>query len=134
MPSPGLYETAGTLEHLKKNSNLCKGPRETFPVEIEKDAKKYGQPGPGSYEHKMNYKVYGAFNLKDSKSSFIDEAKFLGEQSPHAYDANIDFVRERSPKTKLMPPKTKPGDNAIIEKNDKPSPMTYDDHISYKNT
>ncbi len=58
----------------------------------------------------------------------------MGQFSPTAYDTNFEFVRERSPKTRIIPPKSKPEDNAKIEKTDKPSPGTYNSDVSFKNT
>ena len=50
VPTPTAYEVSGSLINPKKASNLSKGPRITMPVQIEKDALKLQEPGPGAYE------------------------------------------------------------------------------------
>ena len=68
----------------------------TIPVEIAHDAKRNLRPGPGDYENEKRVRILGTYKSNDSKSSFVDEASFLGLQSPHAYDAKYDLVFNRT--------------------------------------
>ncbi len=56
-----------------------KGPRKFFSEEIAHLAKKNKQPDPGAYEIKNKEKLLGALNLKDDRTTFADEAGYLGK-------------------------------------------------------
>jgi hypothetical protein len=77
IPSPTIYEVAGSLLNPKKHSNLCKGIRMTLPLDIEKLSKKEQKPGPGAYEATKGPRLLGAFNLKSAKVTFIEDAKWV---------------------------------------------------------
>eukprot|EP00347_Sterkiella_histriomuscorum_P002618 403367446 len=135
VPAPAEYNTSGSLINPKKNSGLSKGKRITLIDEIIKDSEKNIKPGPGTYEDKTKIKYMGAFNLKDQKSLyFIDEANCKSFESPGYYDAKYDSVQEKTLATKIIAPKGKIGERFILNKNNSPSPVTYDTDKSYKET
>ena len=115
--------------------NLGNTERMTLPVEIQKEAKKNLKPGPGAYEPAQKEKVLGAFNLKEVKSpSFLDDAVFRSSQSPSSYQFKLDSAYPRTLYTKIVPTKKTPADAVRIEKNDLPSPGTYNFDESFKKT
>jgi hypothetical protein len=92
------------------------------------------KPGPGAYEPKSNLRLLGAFNFKEEKSLYIEEARFKGKEIPTPYDANYSLVEEKTPFPKLIKPKEGPGEKHKIKKSDSPSPASYDAESSYKST
>lgn len=54
----------------------------TFLDLIEKFEKKRNIPGPGSYKSKSGPRVLGAMHLMEEKTSFIDEAQYMGKSTP----------------------------------------------------
>jgi hypothetical protein len=58
----------------KKHSPLPKSKRLTFLDVLQSQQKKDNIPGPGHYENKRRPKVLGAYNLKEEKLGFIEEA------------------------------------------------------------
>jgi len=104
-------------------------------MEIEKEAKRFEKPGPGQYEGKVNTKIMGAYNLKEPKSSFIDEAEYLGLSNPSFYECKYDIVSSyrKSPKVKIAPT-TKHKEENKDSKENSPSPVTYEVERSFKNT
>lgn len=131
---PADYNVAGSLINPKKQSNLSKGKRLTLPDEIALLNKKEQRPGPGTYEPKNHTRLLGCFNLQGEKTSFVEEAKYLGLQTPHQYDAKYHLVQEKPLSLKLIPPKEKPSEQYKIKKNDSPSPVSYDAVKSYEAT
>lgn len=67
-----------------------KGKRKMFSEEIEDFAKKYKKPDPGAYEIKIKQKPIGALNLKDDRTTFVDEALFLGKTHIPPYDSKFN--------------------------------------------
>ena len=74
MPPPDYYEVAGKLIDKNRKSGLSKGPRITIAHEIEKTARRNSLPGPGAYDQNFKPRIIGAFNLKDQKTTFIEDA------------------------------------------------------------
>ena len=133
MPGPCSYETKGSLV-LNKKSSLSKSPRVTIPAEIEHQAKRLTMPGPGAYDYKPKYKVLGSCILKSEKRCFLDEAEYMGLQTPQVYDAKYDSVFARSPKIKIISPKTKPEEQFKVVKSDKPDMGSYNSDVSFQKT
>ena len=67
-----------SLIHKRKNSNIPKSKRITVLEEAQQIAKKKNMPDPGHYTVVQKDRVTGAFNLKDAKVSFIDDARWVG--------------------------------------------------------
>lgn len=77
-----------------------------FSEEIEDKAKKEKKPDPGAYEIKSRERLIGALNLKDERTTFADEAMYIGKFIVPPYDAKHDLVTERVPIPKMYPIKT----------------------------
>ncbi|CDW81465.1 UNKNOWN [Stylonychia lemnae] len=135
MPSPQSYDVRSSLID-NKNHSFGVGQRITIPVLIEQREKKELKPGPGAYNAKQQQRrILGAFNLRDQKTTgFIEEAMYRSSQSPTSYECNYDIVQEKSPKVKMLPPKYTAKDISKIEKNDLPSPTTYNPNESFNQT
>lgn len=106
LPPATRYNTANNLLDPKRGLLTGKGKRKMFSEEIEEYAKKNKKPDPGAYEVKVKERLVGAMNLKDDRTTFVDEALYLGNKVVPPYDAKIDSTRERSPTTKFHPIKT----------------------------
>lgn len=105
-----------------------------FSEEIEDLAKKYKKPDPGTYEIKNKQKLLGALNLKDDRTTFADEALYLGKKIVPPYDAKYEQVQERSPIPKMYAPKEDKETRAGEEKAKSPSPVSYNLEESFKST
>ena len=46
----------------------------TLPEEIELRSKKEEKPGPGTYDLTHKPRLLGAYNLKDERAGFLEEA------------------------------------------------------------
>lgn len=131
LPGSTRYNTANNLLNPKKGLMTTKGKRKMFSEEIEDLAKKYKKPDPGTYEIKQKERLLGALNLKDDRTTFADEALYLGKTVVPPYDANFNQVMERSPTAKLYPIKS----GVEIRKGPElhhPEPCTYDVDGSFK--
>ena len=125
---------SGDILDKKKKSSLSRSPRITQTQEIEKLEKKFSKPGPGAYTIKEKHKVKGAFNLQDSKGSFLEESEFLSMQTPAAiYEKKYDQVQKKAPTLKIHPDNKKE-DPIIVPKSKLPCIGSYEDIESYKNT
>ena len=90
LPGSTRYNTANNLLDPKKGLITSKGKRKMFSEEIEDIAKKNKKPDPGAYEVKMKERLLGALNLKDERTTFADEALYLGKTVVPPYDANFN--------------------------------------------
>ena len=109
-----------------------KGKRKFISEEIEHLAKKYKKPDPGAYEIKNKDRLLGALNLKDERTTFADEAGYLGKFVVPPYEAKYDLVYEKSPPGKFLPLKEEKETRSSIERAKLPSPVTYNMEDSFK--
>lgn len=65
---------------------------------------------------------------------FIEEALYKSSEVPGYYDAKYDAVLEKSLATKITAPKGKIGERFILNKNNAPSPVSYDTEKAFKET
>lgn len=105
-----------------------------FSEEIQDYAKKNKKPDPGAYEIKNKQKLLGALNLKDERTTFADEALFLGKRVVPPYDAKFEQVQERSPIARMYLLKEATESKASAEKAVQPSPVSYNLEESFKST
>ena len=129
-PGSTRYNVARNLLDPKKGLLTSKGKRKMFSEEIEELAKKYKKPDPGAYNAKVKERFLGALNLKDERTTFVDEAMHLGKNVIPPYDAKFAQVEERSPTARFYPPKGK--DEKKREQDNMPSPVSYNMDDSYK--
>lgn len=88
---------------------MPKSPRITLPAEIEQIEKKNAKPGPGAYDSRIKERHLGAFNLKDMKGSFIEEAEFNSMQTPSAkYAIKYDLITPHKSGVRYVKPKYSP--------------------------
>ena len=128
VPVPTKYNTAMSLLDPKKGVLTSRGKRKFISEEIEDQAKKQKMPDPGTYEAKAKEKILCALNLKDDRTTFVDEALYLGKKVLPPYDAKLDLVTERAPITRFYAEKEKPKRKASPQ----PEPGTYDVEGSFK--
>lgn len=103
LPGSTRYNTTKGLLDPKKGLLTSRGKRKMFSQEIEELAKKYKKPDPGTYEVKIKEKLLGALNLKDERTTFADEALYLGKTLIPPYDSSFKHVHERALTTKIFP-------------------------------
>lgn len=75
-----------------------------------------------------------ALNLKDDRTTFTDEALYLGKKVIPPYDAKYELVYERSPVPRMYPLKEGTESKGSEEKEARPSPVTYNLEESFKST
>lgn len=92
VPVSTKYNIEKGLLDPKRGLITSKGKRKMFSEEIEDYSKKYKKPDPGAYELKNKTKLLGALNLKDDRTTFADEALYLGKKVIPPYDAKFDLV------------------------------------------
>ncbi|CDW85772.1 UNKNOWN [Stylonychia lemnae] len=135
VPAPVEYNTSGNIINPKKGSNMAKGKRMTLIDDVIRENEKNIKPGPGEYVDQTKIKYAGAFNLKDERTPcFIDEATYLATQTPGYYESKYDIVQSKTLTTKITPAKGPKGERFILEKDNSPSPVTYDAEKSHKET
>eukprot|EP00347_Sterkiella_histriomuscorum_P001625 403371309 len=129
VPGPG-YDTRGSMILTKKLS-ISKLPRITNINDIMKAAEK--TPSPGQYNTFKKSNPLGIFKQKSDRIGFLDEAGYLGSVTPSHYDSSrLEAIKPRTSVVKIQPngkdrfPK--------FEKNDDPSPLSYDIENSFKKT
>ena len=128
VPVPTKYNVSKGLLDPKKGTLTSRGKRRFISEEIEDLAKKQKMPDPGAYEAKTKEKILCALNLKDDRTTFVDEALFLGKKVIPPYDAKLDLVTERSPVARFYAEREKPKRKASPQ----PEPGTYDVEASFK--
>ncbi len=129
MPGSTRYNVTGEMLDPKKGLMTSKGKRKMLSEEIEDYAKKYKKPDPGTYEIKHSERLIGALNLKDDRTTFVDEALYLGKTYVPPYDAKFNVIYNRSLTAKFFPLKTK---ESRGRPEISPEPGTYDAENSFK--
>jgi hypothetical protein len=109
-----------------------KGKRKFISEEIAEFAKKFKKPDPGTYEIKNKERLLGALNLKDDRTTFADEARYLGKFVVPPYEAKFGLVEERSPTGKFLPMREEKETRSSIEMAKMPSPVSYNMDDSFK--
>ena len=132
VPVPTRYNVAKGLLDPKRGLMTSKGKRKFFSEEIAEYAKKYKKPDPGAYEIKNKEKLLGALNLKDERTTFADEAGYLGKFVVPPYEPKFSQVEDRSPTGKFLPLREDKETRSSIEKAKLPSPVTYNMDDSFK--
>jgi len=59
---------------------------------------------------------------------------YLSSQTPGYYDSKYDLVSSKALTTKITPAKGPKGERFMLEKNNSPSPVSYDVEKSIKET
>lgn len=114
---------------------FLKGERITLSAEIIKASKKIANPGPGAYESLGKDKLIGLFKVKEEKSQFIDEAKFVGHQTPGAiYNPNFNYIKPKILTTKVYADKRKKSTGDKIKKSNDPCVGLYEVEKAYVKT
>ena len=134
MPVPTRYNVSKGLLDPKRGLLTSKGKRKFISEEIELYAKKNKKPDPGAYEIKNKDRLLGALNLKDDRTTFADEAGYLGKSLVAPYDSKFELVFERSPTGKFLPLREDKETRSSIEKAKLPSPVSYNLDESFKLT
>ena len=110
---------------------FLKGNKVTICDEIFIRGKKNSMPEPCTYNPKLTDKILGLSKVKEERGQYIDEAKFVGLQTPgFIYEAKDEVVKPKIPTTKIYPDK-KNGDDYKPKKSDNPAPGSYDVENSY---
>jgi Sperm-tail PG-rich repeat len=89
-------------------------------------------PDPGAYEVKVKQRLLGALNLKDERTTFADEALYLGKSLIPPYDSSFNIVHERTLTAKFFPMRQKPEGPKAKVPDLSPEPCTYDVDGSFK--
>ena len=78
----------------------------------------------------------GAYNLKEPKSSFLDDAAYYSSMSPsHKYNIKYDLTRSRTIATRLVPSKDKPSAGRLqIRIENVPAPGHYKVEESFRSS
>ena len=132
VPVPSRYNIAKGLLDPKRGLMTSKGKRKFFSEEIADWAKKNKKPDPGTYEIKNKERLLGALNLKDDRTTFADEAGYLGQFVVPPYEAKYDLVYDRSPTGKFLPMREDKETRSSVEKAKLPSPVSYNMDESFK--
>lgn len=89
VPPPGMYNLNRSMIIKNKKMYFGKGTRVTMTDQIIKIGKK-NTNGPGMYKIKFNNRIKGVCKSTDQKSlGFIDDAQFVGKNSPPYYNAKL---------------------------------------------
>jgi hypothetical protein len=132
VPVPTRYNVAKGLLDPKRGLMTSKGKRKFISEEIAEYAKKYKKPDPGAYDIKSKERLLGALNLKDDRTTFADEAGYLGKFVVPPYESKFDLVYERSPTGKFLPLREDKEMRSSVERAKLPSPVTYNLDESFK--
>jgi len=130
VPVSTKYNVARSLLDPKKGVLTSKSKRKFISEEIADLAKKEKKPEPGTYETMPKEKIHCPLNLKDERTTFVDEALFLGKKVIPPYDAKLDLITERSPVARFYPDKSK--ERPKRKSSPQPEPGTYDVEGSFK--
>lgn len=115
----------------KHKSSLPKAAKITFSSEIIKKSEK--TPGVGKYELLKKNRILGNYKYNQERNGFTENAMFNGLQSPSTYDhINTDIYKNKTYSAKIWT-QNKPR-FPKIEKNDSPSPNTYQQVQSFMKT
>lgn len=134
VPASTRYNIAKGLLDPKRGLLTSKGPRKFISEEIAHFAKKNKKPDPGAYEIKTKERLLGALNLKDDRTTFADEALYMGKTLVGPYDAKYGLVEERARTARYYPLKEEKESNSQKEKAKSPSPVAYNMDESFKAT
>jgi hypothetical protein len=134
VPPATRYNVAKGLLDPKRGLMTSKGPRKFISEEIAHFAKKNKKPDPGAYEIKTKEKILCALNLKDDRTTFADEAGYLGKLKIAPYDSKFTLVEERARTARYYPLKEEKDTASAKEKAKSPSPVTYNMDESFKST
>ena len=129
------FDLSGSMLHKRQKSSADKAPRITIPDEIARMEKRFTKPGPGQYTVKEKKKLAGAFNLKDARDTFIEEAQFQSMQTPTAvYNGNYTTIMKKVPTAKIYADNKSQDSPTRIQKSDLPAVGSYDEVQAYKKT
>ena len=67
--------------------------------EVVKHAKEV--PAPGKYAIQKSDRIVGCVRLDEAKKNFLEEAQFLGQQTPHAYN-EVPLQLYKSPRASVV--------------------------------
>eukprot|EP00347_Sterkiella_histriomuscorum_P005599 403355986 len=85
---------------------FLKGDKITLSAEVIKNSKKEGLPGPGTYDSNLKKNPRGLSKVNEQKGQYIDDAKFIGLQTPGAiYNTDVTYIKPKILTTKVYPDK-----------------------------
>eukprot|EP00347_Sterkiella_histriomuscorum_P004088 403361797 len=138
VPGPKYDTMQDWKNNLKARGQFSKSPRVTFTETVIKESKWLEHPGPGAYKHFDGFKKnkHDKVNvaLRDKFCEFIEEAKFVGTETPAPkYDLNYTRIDSDLKYARIKPSKVSRMDK-IQKDPKKPAPGDYNTIDAYNKT